>query len=142
MIVDRLTKYVYFIPTKKSMSRMDFAELFVEHVLARHGVPEHLVSDRGTTWVNSLLKDVCKILGMQHGKSTSYRPQVDGHSEVFCRIFEDVLRHYVAPDQVDWYLWLPMAQFAVNNSWHEAIQNTPFFLNHGSSSSYAWRGVA
>ncbi len=26
---------------------------------------------------------------------------------------------------------LPVAEFAVNNAWHDTIQNTPFFLNYG-----------
>jgi hypothetical protein len=44
---------------------------------------------------------------------------------------EDMLRHYVRADQTDWDLWLPMVEFAINNSWHSSINNTPFFLNYG-----------
>ena len=32
---------------------------------------------------------------------------------------------------IDWDLHLCMAQFAMINAWHETIQQTPFFLNHG-----------
>lgn len=131
VFVDRLTKYCYFVPCLKAWTSKDFAESFVENILARHGCPEHLVSDRGTIWVNTLWDSVCKLLGMQHGKSSSYRPQTDGQTEVMNRVLEDVLRHYVEPHHEDWHKWLPMAQFAVNNSWHETIQNTPFYLNHG-----------
>jgi hypothetical protein len=46
-------------------------------------------------------------------------------------VLKDVLRSYVGPHQNDWDVWLPLAQFAVNNSWHESIQNTPFYINHG-----------
>ena len=31
----------------------------------------------------------------------------------------------------DWDRYLCLAQFAINNAWHETVQQTPFFLNHG-----------
>ena len=33
----------------------------------------------------------------------------------------------------DWDQHLCLAQFAINSAWHETIQQTPFFLNHGKS---------
>jgi hypothetical protein len=44
---------------------------------------------------------------------------------------EDMLRHYVRADQTDWDTFLPMVEFALNNSWHSSLNNTPFFLNYG-----------
>jgi hypothetical protein len=44
---------------------------------------------------------------------------------------KDMLRHYVCADQTDWDFWLPMVEFAINNSWHSSIINTPYFLNYG-----------
>ena len=38
---------------------------------------------------------------------------------------------YIKPDQDDWDDHLPMLEFAYNNSWQEAVQATPFYLNHG-----------
>jgi hypothetical protein len=48
------------------------------------------------------------------------------------RLLEDMLRHYVSPTHNDWDKWLPLLQFATNNSWQESIQSTPFFLNTGA----------
>lgn len=42
-----------------------------------------------------------------------------------------MLRHYVNPRQDDWDTLLPLLEFAVNNSWQESIQNTPFYLTYG-----------
>jgi hypothetical protein len=47
------------------------------------------------------------------------------------RVIEDYLRHYVDPTQRDWDTYLPMAEFAYNNSIHESTRNTPFYLNYG-----------
>jgi hypothetical protein len=46
-------------------------------------------------------------------------------------VLQDVLRHYIAPDGRDWDTHLSMAEFAINNAFHESIQSTPFFLNYG-----------
>lgn len=33
----------------------------------------------------------------------------------------------------DWEQHLCLAQFVMSSAWHETIQQTPFFLNHGRS---------
>ena len=38
---------------------------------------------------------------------------------------------FVAPNMEDWDKHLCLAQFAINNAWHETVQQTPLFLNHG-----------
>ncbi|KAJ9509800.1 hypothetical protein QJQ45_011601 [Haematococcus lacustris] len=40
-----------------------------------------------------------------------------------------MLRHYISPAQSDWPFFLSLAEFAVNNSWQESIQSTPFLVN-------------
>lgn len=132
VFVDRLTKYVHFVPTTESMSAKGFARLFIQHVFANHGMPSTLISDRGTVWNNKFWKHVCKIMKVKHHMSTAYHPQTDGQTERTNRTLEDVLRNYVRATQTDWDRWLPFAQFAVNNSWQESVQATPFFLNTGA----------
>lgn len=41
-------------------------------------------------------------------------------SEKYNSVLEDILRFYVSPDQSDWDLLLPAAEFAVNNSKNES----------------------
>ena len=72
-------------------------------------------------------------LGIKWNLSTARHPQTDGQTERANRIIEDVLRHFVSPDMTDRDRYLCMAQFAMNSAWHETIQQTPFFLNHGRS---------
>ncbi|KAJ9518304.1 hypothetical protein QJQ45_010209 [Haematococcus lacustris] len=44
-----------------------------------------------------------------------------------------MLRQYISPTQSDWPDYLALAEFAVNNSWQESIQSTPFLVNTGQS---------
>ena len=63
--------------------------------------------------------------------STAYHPQTDGQTERSNRTLEDMLRHFVSPNQDDWDIRLPCCEFAVNNAWNASTGSTPFFLNHG-----------
>jgi transposase InsO family protein len=131
VFVDRLSKYVHFVPTTEKLAAKGFARLFVQTVVANHGMPKEVISDRGATWNNKFWKHVCRMVGVRHYMSTAYHPQTDGQTERTIQVLKDVLRVYIGPRQNDWDLWLPLAQFAVNNSYHESIRNTPFFVNTG-----------
>ena len=37
------------------------AELLMEHIISRHGIPLELLSDRGTDFLSKLMLDVYKI---------------------------------------------------------------------------------
>ena len=72
-----------------------------------------------------------RAVGVIHAKSTAYHPATNGQSERMNRVLEDMLRHYANHRQDDWDTLLPIFEFAVNNSWQESVQNTPFYLNYG-----------
>ena len=77
---DYLTKWpeAFAVADQKAET---IARLFVEHVVARHGVPR-LLSDRGTNFLSSLLQ-VCRLLGTWKVNTSRYHPQCDGLVEKF-----------------------------------------------------------
>ena len=107
------------------------ADLFKDTIFSSHGMPSTVVSDRGPEFTNEFAAALCKALGTDHCKSTSYHPQSNGQTERMNRVLEDMLRHFVNPRQDDWDTLLPVLEFAINNSFQESIQETPFFLNYG-----------
>ena len=56
-----------------------------------------------------------------------------GQTERANGVLEDAQRHFVGPLQQDWGELLAPVEFAVNNSWHDRIRNTPFMLNYGQN---------
>ncbi|KAJ9514003.1 hypothetical protein QJQ45_021112 [Haematococcus lacustris] len=133
VFVDRLSKMVHFAPCNESMDAMGFAKLFIKHIFRLHGLPREVITDRGAHFHNLFWEGVCEQLHIKRCLSTAYHPQSDGQTERYNRVLEEMLRHYVGPTQNDWPDHLPCAEFAVNNSWQESIQNTPFFVNFGQS---------
>jgi hypothetical protein len=48
VIVDRLIKVAHFIPVKTTYTGAKLAKLYISKIVCLHGVPNKIVSDRGT----------------------------------------------------------------------------------------------
>jgi hypothetical protein len=92
--VDRLTEYVHCVPTHSTVSGFECARLSVTHVLANHGMPKTVVSDRGVQSNNQFWKHLMRALGTQHVMSTAYHPQTDGQTERTNRALAEVIRTF------------------------------------------------
>ena len=100
-------------------------------VFRLHGMPLSVVSDRDPRFTSEFWQTLMQTLGVQWHMSSAFHPQTDGQTERVNRVVEDMLRHYVSPTQHDWHKHLPLVEFAINNSWHESVQATPFELVYG-----------
>jgi hypothetical protein len=65
-------------------------------------------------------------LGTSLVHSIAYHPQTDGQTEKVNVVLEDMLRVYVLLSRGSWESWLPLAEFAYNNSYQESIKMAPF----------------
>ena len=63
VFVDYLTKWVeaFAVPDQTADT---IARLLVERVVCVHGVPEQLLSDRGSNFLSDLVRSVCSLLGI------------------------------------------------------------------------------
>jgi hypothetical protein len=132
VVVDRLSKMRHFIPCK-DMDAPTVARLFVQHVFKLHGLPESIVSDRGTQFVSEFWRCLCQILKIDAKYSTAYHPETDGQTENANAFLEQYLRMFVNYLQDDWYDWLPLAEFTANNTTSETTRVSPFFANYGQN---------
>ena len=131
VIVDRLTKYAYFIPTRESIQAQDMAYLVLRTLLANHQTPREIVSDRGTLFTSTFWQTLLSKLGAKSKLSTSFHPQTDGQTERTNQTLEQYLRIFSNHPQDNWVELLPMAQFAYNSSKSSTTGRTPFYANYG-----------
>lgn len=129
--VDRFSKQSHFIPTTTTCSAVDTAALFLREVYRHHGLPTSIVSDRDARFTSHFWQTVFRHLGTDLKMSTAFHPETDGQSERANRTIEEMLRHYVHPLHDDWDRYLPILEFAYNNSVNPSTHHTPFFLNTG-----------
>jgi transposase InsO family protein len=114
VVVDRFTKFAWYIACKKTTSAEELAMLLITHVYAVIGTPKNIVSDRGSVFTSEFWSNLCWFLGVRRKMSTAYHPQTDGQTERQNQVLEYFLRAYVNWNQDDWPRWLPIAQL-VNN---------------------------
>ena len=131
VVVDRFTKMAHFIPCSKAISGPKTADLILANVVRLHGLPDDITSDRGAPFISHFWKRLFHILGTTTKLSTAFHPQTDGQTERVNQVLEQYLRCVVSYQQDDWTTFLPLAEFAYNNTLHSSIGTSPFFANFG-----------
>ena len=116
VVVDRCTKMCHFIPTRTTIDAEGTAQLFLDNIFRLHGLPDSIVSDRDPRFTGHFMTALCQKMGIHQKLSTAFHPQTDGQTEKMNRTLEEMLRHFVGPDQDDWEKYLSQCEFAVNNS--------------------------
>ena len=137
-IVDWLSKAVKFEPTHMELNSAGFARILRDRVFRDHGLFRTLIHDRDTRFTSDFIAELLGMLGIEQNPSTAYHPQTDGQSERTNQTIEQYLRIFVDYLQDDWKEWLPLGEFAINNSVHAATKQTPFFVNYGQ---HPWTGL-
>ncbi|GKD76107.1 putative reverse transcriptase domain-containing protein [Tanacetum coccineum] len=107
------------------------ARLYTDEIVARHGVPVSIISDRDARFTSRLWQTFQKALGTRLDMSAAYHPQTDGQSERTIQTLEDMLRACVIDFGGSWDVQLPLAEFSYNNSYHTSIRCAPFEALYG-----------
>ena len=130
VIVDRFTKAVT-LEVMTTMEAEACAERFLNCHFRFHGMPNSIVSDRGSNWTSHFWTSFCRLAGIEQRLSTAYHPQTDGASERTNQEIQAFLRAFVNYAQDDWGRLLPATQLALNNRDTVTTGMSPFFLEHG-----------
>ncbi|GJU93234.1 reverse transcriptase domain-containing protein [Tanacetum coccineum] len=116
VIVDRLTKSAYFLAIREDYSTERLAKIYIDEIVARHGVPVSIISDRDGRFTSRCWQTIQKALGT---------------------------RACVIDFGGSWDVHLPLAEFSYNNSYHSGIKCAPFEALYGRKcrSSILWAEI-
>jgi len=131
VVVDRLGKGIRALPCTERISGEGVARLYRDHVWKDYGLPEVVISDRGSMFVGHFMRDLLGLLGVKSNASTAYHPQTDGQTERVNQEIEQYLRVFTNFLQDDWADWLPMAEFSYNDKVHTSMGFSPFYTMLG-----------
>ncbi|KAG8485854.1 hypothetical protein CXB51_019216 [Gossypium anomalum] len=131
VIVDRLTKSAHFIPVRTNFLLQKLAKLYVAEIVRLHGVPVSIISDRDPRFTSRFWQKLHEALGTRLNFSTTFHPQTDGQSERVIQILEDMLMGYIIDFRGSWEDYLPLAEFAYNNSYQASIRMAPYEALYG-----------
>ena len=91
--MDYLTKWPEVFPVP-DQTATTVAKVTVEGIICRHGVPEGLLSDRGSNFMSELVSEICELTGMKKFNTSPYHTQTDGMIERFNRTLLDMIAKY------------------------------------------------
>ncbi|KAM7290794.1 DDE-type integrase/transposase/recombinase [Ixodes scapularis] len=118
-------------PTKPAGTAVEIAKFFIESIVLRHGAPEVLISDRGSSFMAQLTQEILRLSHTSHRRTTAYHPQTNGLTERLNKTIADMISMYVDVEHKTWDEVLPYVTFAYNTAVQETTGVTPFQLVHG-----------
>ncbi|GJX73563.1 putative reverse transcriptase domain-containing protein [Tanacetum coccineum] len=122
VIVDRLQRVAHFLPMRKDYKMDRLARLYLNEIVARHGVPILIISDRDSRFTSRFWQSMQEALGTRLDMSTAYHPQTDSQSERTIQTLEDMLRACVLDFEGSWDVHLLFVEFSYNNSFHSSVR--------------------
>ena len=122
---------VYYKPIKITIDAPGLAEVIIDMVVRQYGLPNLIVTNRGSLFISKFWSSLCYFLGIKRWFSTAFYLQIDGQTERPKNTMEAYLRSFVNFAQNDWAKLLPMAEFAYKNTKNASTSHTRFELNYG-----------
>ena len=126
-VIDLFTKWGESIPLRNKEA-VTVARALMDVVFSRMGLPLELLSDNGKEFDNSILKELCRLLGIEKIRTTVYKPSTNGAVERFHRTLNSMLGKVVETNQRNWDEFLPSVMAAYRASRHESTGYSPNFL--------------
>lgn len=130
IFVDYFTRWPEAIAVR-DLKTSTFLQVLVDEVLCRYGVPDNLLSDRGSNFVSALAKTLYKTVGIDKLASAPGHPQGQGLVERFNSTLATMMKMYVSAAQTDWDVYLPRLLWAYRTAHQETLGDSPFFCLHG-----------
>ncbi|GJS82505.1 putative reverse transcriptase domain-containing protein [Tanacetum coccineum] len=131
VIVDRLTKFAYFMPIRENDSLDKLAKLYLDRIVTRHEMPISIICDHDGKFTSNFWRTFQKALGTSLDMSITYHLQTDGHRERTIQTLEDMLRACVIDFGKGWVKHLSLVEFSYNNSYHASIKAAPYEALYG-----------
>ena len=111
------------------------ADVLVNKIILRFGMPLVIHSDQGPEFENGLMKSLCNLLGCVKTRTAPYHPESDGMVERFNRTCLMMLSMFVNDRRDNWNELLPFVMHAYRTSVHESTGYSPFRLMMGEECS-------
>jgi len=131
VIVDRFTKYVILEPCSEKMTSPELVDTLTRRVIAEKGYPRQIVADRDVRVTANAFTKWAEELKVDVRLNTAYHSRANGQAERMNLVVENYLRAFVDAGMSNWDELLPVCQLTINNSYHSAVENTPFYLEYG-----------
>ena len=104
VFVDAFTHYVALNPVPQSNAYYAYTTLY-EHWIANFGLPETLVTDNGTEFINNETITLCHLYNIEHKQRTSHAPWTNRLVECMNRLLQEYLRCIINGNDTRYTEW-------------------------------------
>lgn len=130
--IDYLTKW----PIARAVPRIDeetTAKFMFEEIVEKHGVPNYLLTDRGSNFKSYMVMNFLKELGCRHLTTTAYRPQTNGCCERLNQTLVNTISKLALDKEgtADWDEFVTPALMALRTMPNDGTGYTPAMLLYG-----------
>ncbi len=129
-MVCEFTKWIECLPAPNDTAETT-ACLLMNHIFLRFGLPLRVNSDRRTHFTAEIIQEVWKLLGIQAKLHISHHLISSSQVEWANRTVVSMLKKYVATNQKDWDIKLPLVLMAARATPHQSTGVPPFTLMTG-----------
>ena len=129
VIVNRLTKMVYYEPVKVIIDAPGLFKVIIDVVVRHYGLSDLIVNDRRSLFISKFWSSLCYFLGIKRRLFTAFHPQTNGQTERQNSTIEAYLQAFVNIEQNNWARLLLMAEFVYNNAKNASTGYTLFERN-------------
>jgi hypothetical protein len=100
-------------------------------LFADFGFPRIMQTDNGGEFVNEVMECLRRTYGIHHRLVAAYNHQANGVVERMVRTVTTSLKKQLQGATINWPMWLPITQMAINMATSSATGTAPFMLMFG-----------
>ena len=130
-LVDCATRYPEAIPMK-GIDTIECAEELV-NIFSRIGIPQKILSDRGSQFVSDLMRDISRLLSVRQLQTTPFHAQCNGLVERWNGTLRRMIQKMAAEKPSDWDRYIPALLFSYREVAQASLGFSPFELVYGRS---------
>ena len=134
VIADYFSKWTEAFPIKDKCADT-VADVLVDRIILRFGMPLVIHSDQGREFENGLMKIIVQLAWMCQDAYGTLSPRTDGMVEQFNRTCLMMLSMFVNDRRDNWHELLPFVMHAYRTSVHESTGYSPVRLMLGEECS-------
>jgi hypothetical protein len=126
VVVDLFSKMVIMATCKKSITTEATANLLFERVWVHFGIPQTIVLDQDSRFLNTFWSSLWSLLDTNLTKSTTFHPQTNGQIEVVDQMIVHIMHMYNSKNPLTSNESLPYVYHSYNRSLHSSTDHIPF----------------
>jgi hypothetical protein len=109
----------------------EFWEFLCSEIILKYGLPENILTDRGSGFLKLSVQSAIRLLGIKPLKTTAYNPQRNGLCERANGTLKTILRKLCAGKQHLWDKFLQTAVYYYQIHVNEELGFSPYFFVFG-----------